>query len=106
MECGDAALYATRFFRIEILVSLRKKFFNSLAISLVYRNADACGEFRLLFILRHDRANAIGDALRFGVLRFWQHESELVAAVARGGIDGTAMNAQDRGQAAKRAAAN
>jgi hypothetical protein len=106
MECGDAALYAPGFFRVEILVRLGKKRLDSFSIPAVYRNSDACGEPRNLLVLRHDCANAIGDALRFGVLRFGQNESELVSAVARGGIDGAAMNAQDGGEAAERAAAN
>jgi len=106
MECGDAALNAPGFFRIEILVCFGKKFFNSLAISLVYRNADAGGELWLLLVLGHDYANAIRNLLRFFVLRLGQDESELVAAVACGGIDGAAMNAQNGGQAAERAAAD
>jgi hypothetical protein len=106
MECGDAALYAPGFFRVEILVRLGKKLLDSFSIPAVYRNSDACGEAGLLFVLGHDYANAIRDMLRFFVLRLGQNESELIAAVTRGGIDSTAMNAQDGGQAAKGSAAD
>ena len=106
MECGDAALYATGFFRVQILICRGKKLLNSFSISSVNRNADARGEFGYFLVLRHHHANAIGDALRFRIFRFWQHERELIAAVACGGINGAAMNAQDGGQAAERAAAN
>lgn len=106
MECSDAAFYASSFLRVEILVSFRKKFFDPLAIPVVNRNADARGEPGLFFVLGHDYANAIRDLLRFFVLRLGQDHSELIAAVARGGIDGAAMNAQDGGQAAECAAAN
>ncbi len=106
MECGDAALHATGFFRVEILIRRGEKLLNSFSIPSVNRNADARGELRHFLVLRHHHANAIGDALRFGVFRFWQHESKLIAAVACGGINGAAMNAQDGGKAAERAAAN
>ena len=41
-----------------------------------------------------------------GVLRFRQNESKLVATIARGGVDGAAMDAQDRRESAESAAAN
>src|SRR4029077_3825379 len=106
MGCGDAALYAPGFLGIEILVRVRKKLFNPCSISAVKRNADARGERRILLVLGHDDANAIRDMLCFRVLCFWQDKSELIATVARGGIDGAAMNAQKGGQAAEGAAAD
>src|SRR5580704_17867059 len=106
MECGDTALHATGFFRIEILVGLGKKFFDSLSIPTVDRNADARGDPGLVLVLGHDHANAIRYVLGFFVLRFRQNEREFIAPIARGGIDGAAMNAQNGGEAAERAAAN
>ena len=69
MECGDPALYAPGFFRVEILVCIGKKFFDPLAIPVVNRNADARGEPWLFLVLGHDYANAVCDVLRFRVLR-------------------------------------
>ena len=106
MECGDAALYAAGFFRVEILVCFGKKLLDPLAIPAVNRDADAGRETGLLLVLGHDDANAIGDVLGFRVLRLWQYESELIAAIARGGVNRAAVNAQDGRQAAKSAAAD
>ena len=105
MECGDAALYAPGLFRVEILVCVGKKFFDPLAIPVVNRNADARGEPWLFLVFGHHYANAVCDVLRFRVLRLGQDESELIAAVARGGVNRAAMNAQDGGEAAEGAAA-
>src|SRR5208282_3910368 len=106
MESGDTAFYAARFLGVEVLVGFGKKLLDSLPFSTVNRNAYTRGEPGLFFILGHDDANAIGDLLRFLVLRLRQHESKFVAAVASGGIDRTAMNAQDSRETAERAAAN
>src|SRR5580704_19223384 len=99
MERGNAALHTPAFFGVEILVCFGKKIFNPLAISVVNRNADARRDRRFFLVLRHDYANTICNALCFRVQRLRQNESELIAAVARGGIDGAAMNAQDGGEA-------
>ena len=106
MEGGDTALYAPGFFRIEILIRLRKEFFDSLAITTVNRNADAGGELGLLLVFGHDYTDAIRDVLRFFVLRLRQNESELITAITGGGVDGATMNAQDGRETAKGAAAN
>jgi len=106
MERRDTALYAPGFFRVEVLVSFGKKLLDPFTISAINRNADAGGELGLFLVLGHDDPNAVGDLVRFFVLRLRQNESELIAPVARGGIDGTAMNAQDGGEAAQGAAAN
>ena len=106
MEGCDAALHAAGFFRVEILVCFGQELLNALAIPAVNRNADARGEPWLFLVLRHYHANAVCNVLRFRVLRLGQNESELVAAVARGGVYGAAMNAQDGGEAAQSAATN
>jgi len=106
MERGNAALYAPGFFGVKILVCLGKKIFDPLAIPAVNRNADARRDRRLFLVLRHDDANTICDALSLHLERLRQNESELIAAVARGGIDGAAMNAQDGGEAAEGSAAD
>src|SRR5580704_4770402 len=106
MEGGDSALYAASFFRVEILVCFGKKFFDPFSIPAVNRNAYARGEPWLFLVLGHDHANAVCDVLCFRVLRLGQDESEFIAAIARGGIDSAAMNAQDGGQAAEGSAAD
>ena len=104
MERGNAAFDAPGFFSVEILVCFGKKIFDPLAIPAVNRNADARRDRRFFLVLRHDDADTICDALRLRVQRLRQNKSELIAAVARGGIDGPAMNAQDGGEAAEGAA--
>lgn len=97
---------ASCFFEIELGVGGGKKFFDALAVAVADGNADAGGKLRMFEVAGHDRANAIGDARGFFVRSFRQNESEFVAAVTRGGIDGAAMNAENIGEAANRTAAD
>src|SRR5439155_13544691 len=71
-------------------------------------NADANtgGKRRLLWIHFHDVANAPGRTFGFRFLRFRQNESKFVSAVACCGVNRTAVNAEDIGNAAQRAASN
>ncbi len=94
------------FFEIELGVGGGKKFFDALAVAVADGNADARGKLRLLEIAGHDGANAIGDARGFFVRSFRQNESEFVAAVTRGGVDGAAMDAQDVREPIERVAAD
>ena len=50
-------------------------------------------------------ADAIRDSVGFVFLRFRENQREFVAAVSRGGIDGTAVNAENIGEAADGTAA-
>src|SRR5579859_8018176 len=106
MKCGNAAPYAPGFFRVQIKVRVGEKLFDPLSIATVNRNADTRGEPRGFLVLRHDFTDAVCHLMRLCLLRLWQYESKLIATVARGGIDGPAMNPQDGCQAAKGAAAN
>ncbi len=106
MKCGDAALCAPGLFRIQIKICLREKRFNSFSTSTVDRNADTCREPRFFVVLNHNFTDAVCDVMRLGFVRLWQHQSELIATIARRGIDGPAMNTQDRRQPTKGAAAH
>ena len=89
------ALGAAGFFEVELGVGGGEKFFDALAVAIVDGDADAGGELRLLHVAGHDRTDAVGNALGFFVRSFRQNKSEFVAAIARGGVDGAAMDAQD-----------
>ena len=89
------ALGATLFFGIELLIGIGEELFDALAVTFVDGNADTGGEARLLRVAGHHRADTIGDALGLIELRFRKHQGELVATVARGDVDGAAMNTQN-----------
>src|SRR5260370_1033461 len=89
------AFAAAGLFEVELGVGIGEKFFDALAVAVVDGDADAGGDLRLLRVAGHDRADAVSDAFGFFTRSFRQNESEFVAAVARGGVDGAAMDAQD-----------
>jgi len=60
----------------------------------------------LFVIIGENFADAIGNTMGVVLFRFRENEGEFIAAVARGGINGAAMNAEDIGKAADGAAAN
>ena len=94
------------FFGIELLIRLGKQLFDALAIAAVHRNPDACGKPRRLVIVGHHLANAVDDTMGFVFLRFWKDQCKLVSAIARRGVNGAAVNAQNIGDAADGAAAD
>src|SRR5207245_11551166 len=100
------ALSALGLFRVEILVRFGKQGFDALAISAVDGDTDAGGETRRFIVVGHDFADTVGHAVGLGFLRFWENEGEFVAAIASGGIDGPAVNAEDIGEAADGPAAD
>src|SRR5690242_7960540 len=106
MKSGNPAPHAPCLLRIKVLVSLGKQCLDSLAATPINRNANARGKSGFFFVLSHHFADAIGNTMCFHFLRFRQNESELVAAVACRGVDCAAIDAENRGQAAKRAAAD
>jgi hypothetical protein len=106
VDCGGMALGALGLFPVEILVSFRKQGFDTLAITAIDGDADAGGEPRRFIIVSHDFTDAVGHAVRFGLLRFRKNEGEFVATIARGGIDGAAVNAENIREAADGAAAD
>src|SRR5260370_19397857 len=83
-----------------------EKFLDALAVAVVDGDADAGGKLRALQVAGHDSADTVGDTLGFLVKSLRQHESELVAAVTRSGVDGAAMNAQDVRESIERVAAD
>ena len=104
---GDGgAFVAAGFFRVEILVGLGEQFFDAFAFATINRDADAGRERRFVVLVFHHFTDAVGDALRFGLFRFRQDESKFIAAVARRGVDGAAMNPQNIGKATEGAAAD
>src|ERR1700738_4609420 len=103
---GWVALGAAGFFSIELGVRGGEKFFDALAVAVVDGDADAGGELRSLRVAGHDGADAVGDALGFFVQGLGQNESEFVAAVTRGGVDGAAVDAEDVREAIERVAAD
>ena len=100
------ALAPARFFGVELGVGIGEKFFNALAVAVVDGDTDAGGELRALRVAGHDSADTVGDTLGFIVQSLRQNESEFVAAVTRGSVDGAAVNAQDVRESIERMAAD
>src|ERR1700732_865886 len=100
------ALTTARLFEIELGVGVGEKFFDALAVAIVDRDTNAGGELRVLGVAGHDRTDTVGDALGFVVQSFRQDESEFVAAIARGGVNGAAVDAQDVRESTERVAAD
>jgi len=89
-----------------MLVGFGKKSLDTFAIAAINRNSDAGRKRRLFLVLLHHGMNALNYAFGFFLFRFWQDESKFVAAVARGSIDGAAIDAQCVRDSANRTAAN
>src|SRR5690349_23863476 len=87
-------------------VRFREQFFNALAVAAVRGNADARRKDWLFRVASKDFADAVGDTTRFVLLRFRKNQGEFVAAISRGGIDCTAVDAEDIGKTADGAAAD
>src|ERR1700730_17674822 len=99
-------LAAARLLEIKLSVGVGEKFFDTNSVSIVDGDANASGKPRVLGITGHDGANTVGDALGFILQGFRQDESKLIAAIARRGVDGAAVNAEDVSQPVERVAAN
>src|SRR5437016_5784217 len=93
-------------FCVKILVRFGEEFFDTLTIAAVDGYADTRGKGRLFAVVGENFADAIRNTVRFVFLGFRNNEGEFVAAIASGGIDGAAMNAENIGEAANGAAAN
>jgi hypothetical protein len=106
IDGGRRALRALSLFRVEILIRFRKQLLNSFAITTVNRNTDARREARRFIVVGQDLANAIGDTAGFVLLGFGKNEGKFVAAVARRGVNGAAVDAENIGEAADGAAAD
>ncbi len=94
------------FFLIEMGIRFGQQFLDSLAMPAINADSDTGGQWRLLRIHFHDVANAAGHAFRFCFFRLRQHKSKFVSAIAGGGVNRAAVNAQDVRNAAQSAAAN
>src|SRR2546425_13338958 len=90
MERGSKALYPPRFFRVEILVRLQQKFFDSLSVAAIDGNADTGGERWFFAVIGEDFPDTAGQPPRFVLLGFVENEDKFVAAITRGGIRGGA----------------
>lgn len=100
------AAIALGFFGVEMLVGVMNEALDALAISAINGNSDAGrkrGQFR---ILRHDGVNALHDAVGFFLFGFRQYQGKFIAAIARGGINGAAVDAQSICHTTDRAAAD
>jgi hypothetical protein len=106
MGGGSRAPTAAGFLRVEITIGFGEKFFDAFAITAVDGNADARGERGLLIVIGEHFTNAVGDAAGFVFLRFREDEGEFVPAVAGGSINGSAVDAQNVGEAANGVAAD
>jgi hypothetical protein len=106
MGGGNGTSSAAGFFRVEVAVGFGEKFFDAFAIAAIDGKADAGGERGLFVIVGKHFANAIGHAARFVFLRFRKNKSKFIAAVARGSVDGAAMDAENVGEAANGVAAD
>ena len=106
MERGSKALYPPRFFRVEILVRLQQKFFDSLSIAAIDGNADTGGECGLFAVIGEDFPDTAGNTPRFVLLGFRENEGKFVAAIPRGSINGAAVKAENIGEPAEGAAAD
>src|SRR5579862_2006619 len=100
------ALAAAGFLYVKVLVGFIQQFFDAFAVAAIDGDADAGGKRRLLFVVFHNGANAVGDALGFDFLGFRENEREFVAAVASSGVDGAAMDTENISQSADGAAAD
>ena len=106
MERGSKALYPPRFFRVEILVRLQQKFFDSLSVAAIDGNADTGGECGLFAVIGEDFPDTAGNTPRFVLLGFRENEGKFVAAIPRGSINGAAVKAENIGEPAEGAAAD
>src|ERR1700674_5248672 len=97
---------AARLLEIKLSVGVGEKFFDAFAVSIVDRDSDAGGKPRVLGITGHDGTDTVGDALGFILQGFRQDESKLIAAIARRGVDGAAVNAKNVSQPVECMAAN
>ena len=92
---------ALGFLRIELLVGVRKKLLDALAIAAINGNADARRQLWFFLVFGHHFADAAGDQIRFRFLRFRKHQRELIAAVSCRRIDRPTMDPQNIRQAAQ-----
>src|SRR6267154_5464688 len=92
---GRLALAAPGFFKVELGVGGGEELFDALAVPVVDGNANAGGKLGLFRVPGDDGADAVGDARGFFLQSFRQNECEFVSTVAGGGVDGSAVDAQD-----------
>jgi len=89
-----------------MFVGFGKQLFDAFTGVAVDRDADAGGDGGIFGVVGHNVADAIGDALGIFFFRFGKDESEFIATVAGGGVNGAAMNAESIRDAAESAAAS
>ncbi len=106
IDCAGKALGALGLFRVEIPICFGKQRFDALAIATVDGDADAGGETRRFIVVGQDFADTVGHAVGFGFLRLRENQGEFVTAIARGGIDGPTVNAENISKATDGAAAD
>jgi hypothetical protein len=103
---GGVAFATLGFFGVEMLVGFGEQLLDPFSVASIDRNANAGGERWFFLIAGENLADAAGNEFGFGLACFWEHQGKLVAAVAGGGVDGAAVDAQGVGKTADGAAAN
>src|SRR5437016_9201990 len=91
----DDAPFPLCLFCVKILVRFREEFFDTLTIAAVDGYADTRGKRGLFAVVGENFADAIRDTVCFVLLGFRENQGEFVTAITGGGVDSTAMNAEN-----------
>src|SRR5258707_9967473 len=87
----SGAFYPLSLFCVKILVRFGEQFFDAFAIAAVGGYADTGGERRVFTVLRENFPDTIRHTLGLLLCPFPEKEGGIVAAVTRGGINGTGI---------------
>ncbi len=92
--CRGEARFTLRLFCVELLISVVNQALDAFAITSIDGNSNACGQGRQFFVLRHNRVNALSDAVGFFLLSFGKNEGKFVAAVTGGEVNRAAIHTE------------
>src|SRR5260370_1781102 len=94
-ELAKVSFFGRSLFEVQGPVSRAEKVSDGLAIVRIDRNAGAYTDGRLVAIRAEALRNSIGNTLGGLGVCLGENEDEFVSAVARGHVDGAAMNAKN-----------